>query len=501
MTDVLGGRRLLVPLPPPVQRRTAGVPRATARPHVRRRFTVPPAADFTSVSRRYVRWLVAGDLVGAGVANTAVLLAWRAEQEWLGVLATLVWPLIIGVCGGYRRRHVGVGTREIRAVLQAAPLLVLLGAYPAAVAGRVSLLTLVAFLGPLCVAWSLGVRFLARQRLHRLQSRGIGSRRTLLVGPRQAVASLAIALRAEPYCGMLPVAACLPEGVDPTAVDLEVVGNLQQIRSAVDAGRYDAVAVTGGECLQGDYLRRLAWSLEGSGTELLVAPGLAEVVPPRLDLRPVVGMPLLHVQQPSFTGWRFGIKRAMDLGLTSAGLIALAPLLGLVALAIKLQDGGPVLFKQVRIGRGGEPFEMLKFRSMVLDAEERKAALMALNEGHGGLFKLTHDPRVTKLGRFLRAWSIDELPQLFNVLGGSMSLVGPRPHLAHEIEAMPPDASRRALVIPGLTGLWQISGRSDLPGSEGMRLDLRYVENWSISLDLHIIWKTFRAVLTKAGAR
>jgi len=191
----------------------------------------------------------------------------------------------------------------------------------------------------------------------------------------------------------------------------------------------------------------------------------------------------------------------MDVVLTALGLIALLPLLVGVALGIKLTDGGPVLFRQTRIGRGGQPFEMLKFRSMVVDAEARKAALMARNEGHGGLFKLTDDPRITPLGRFIRAWSIDELPQLLNVLSGSMSLVGPRPHLAHEVALMPPDASRRALVTPGLTGLWQISGRSDLPGEEGVRLDLRYVENWSITLDLFIIWKTFRAVLTKSGAR
>ena len=194
-------------------------------------------------------------------------------------------------------------------------------------------------------------------------------------------------------------------------------------------------------------------------------------------------------------------KRALDLTLTTVGLVVLSPLLAGVALAIKLHDRGPVLFRQTRVGRDGEPFQLLKFRSMVVDAEERKAALMVLNEGHGGLFKLAADPRVTPLGRFIRQWSIDELPQLFNVLAGSMSLVGPRPHLESELAAMPAESVRRALVTPGLTGLWQISGRSDLPGHEGLRLDLRYVENWSLALDLHIIWKTFRAVLRRSGAR
>jgi lipopolysaccharide/colanic/teichoic acid biosynthesis glycosyltransferase len=194
------------------------------------------------------------------------------------------------------------------------------------------------------------------------------------------------------------------------------------------------------------------------------------------------------------------LKRTTDLTLTSVGLMLLAPLLAIVAIGVRIQDGGPVFFRQVRIGRDGEPFEMLKFRSMVVDAEARKAELMKLNEGHGGLFKLSADPRVTRFGQFLRDWSIDELPQLFNVLEGSMSLVGPRPHLAQELAVMPGEASRRSLVTPGLTGLWQISGRSDLPGSEGIRLDLRYVENWSITLDLFILWKTARAVINRSGA-
>jgi lipopolysaccharide/colanic/teichoic acid biosynthesis glycosyltransferase len=171
-----------------------------------------------------------------------------------------------------------------------------------------------------------------------------------------------------------------------------------------------------------------------------------------------------------------------------------------ITAGIKLQDGGPVVFRQARIGRGGEPFTMFKFRSMVVDAEERKLELMADNEGKGGLFKLSRDPRVTRLGQLLRAYSLDELPQLFNVLAGSMSLVGPRPHLASELALMPSEASRRSLVTPGLTGLWQVSGRSDLEGDEAIRLDLRYVENWSLTLDLGILWKTLSAVLTRRGA-
>ena len=186
--------------------------------------------------------------------------------------------------------------------------------------------------------------------------------------------------------------------------------------------------------------------------------------------------------------------------MASVGLLIISPVMLAIAAGVKLQDGGPIIFRQARIGRQGKPFTMLKFRSMVVDAEARKLELMAHNEGKGGLFKLSHDPRVTRLGQFLRSFSLDELPQLFNVLGGSMSLVGPRPHLASELAQMPSEASRRSLVTPGLTGLWQVSGRSDLEGDDAVRLDLRYVENWSFTLDLQILWKTMSAVLAKRGA-
>jgi exopolysaccharide biosynthesis polyprenyl glycosylphosphotransferase len=213
-----------------------------------------------------------------------------------------------------------------------------------------------------------------------------------------------------------------------------------------------------------------------------------------------MGFPLLHVEEPHFTGWRRLVKRISDIVLTSIGLVVIAPVMLAIAAVIKLQDGGPVIFRQQRVGRGGESFTMLKFRSMVPNAEDRKLQLVPYNEGNGGLFKMRDDPRITPFGRFLRDFSLDELPQLFNVLAGSMSLVGPRPHLASELALMPSEASRRSLVTPGLTGLWQVSGRSNLEGEDAIRLDLRYVENWSLTLDLLILWKTISAVLAKRGA-
>jgi lipopolysaccharide/colanic/teichoic acid biosynthesis glycosyltransferase len=198
--------------------------------------------------------------------------------------------------------------------------------------------------------------------------------------------------------------------------------------------------------------------------------------------------------------WRSSAKRAADLLLAGLGLLVTAPLFALIALAVTIQDGGPVLFRQVRLGRNGQPFTILKFRSMVTDAEDLKAGLITGNEGADHLFKLADDPRVTRVGRVLRRWSLDELPQLVNVLTGAMSLVGPRPHLAAEVARMPRYAARRSLVKPGLTGLWQVSGRSDLDEAQSMRLDLRYVDSWSLGLDARITLRTVAAVLTGRGA-
>jgi exopolysaccharide biosynthesis polyprenyl glycosylphosphotransferase len=364
-----------------------------------------------------------------------------------------------------------------------------------------AILKLVAIGTPFAVLLSLVVRFLARRVLHQLQRRGRSLRHVVVAGSFTAAQQLSERIRREPNAGMKVIGICLPsaELPRPVVAEVPVLGSLSQVSAVVRAKGCDAVAVTSDDATRYNYLRELAWSLEGCGVELLVDPGLVEVAGPRMHIRPLMGFPLLHVEEPHFTGWRRVVKRMSDLVLTSVGLLIILPLMLGIAAAIKIQDRGPVIFRQARIGREGKPFTMLKFRSMVVDAEDRKLELMANNEGKGGLFKLSHDPRVTRLGRFLRDFSLDELPQLFNVLAGSMSLVGPRPHLASELAQMPTEASRRSLVTPGLTGLWQVSGRSDLEGVDAIRLDLRYVENWSLSLDLQILWKTISAVLARRG--
>ncbi|UXZ58283.1 sugar transferase [Curtobacterium sp. Arg-1] len=214
--------------------------------------------------------------------------------------------------------------------------------------------------------------------------------------------------------------------------------------------------------------------------------------------RPVDGLPLMHVETPDYRR-RMG-KRALDVVGAVLGLALLSPVLAAVALAVRADDGGPVFFRQVRVGRGGAEFPILKFRTMCVDAEARMAALQSENQGAGPLFKMQDDPRVTRVGAFLRRTSLDELPQLWNVLTGSMSLVGPRPALPREVALYEDFADRRLLVTPGITGLWQVSGRSDLDWAEGVRLDLHYVENWSFLHDLVILARTVPSVLRSRGA-
>jgi exopolysaccharide biosynthesis polyprenyl glycosylphosphotransferase len=484
--------------------------------------TIPASKRFSAWSRRYLMIVAGADaLVGgfaaaipASVSNT---LSGHNAVPLLCLVGLVVWPVAIALCRGYRRNRIGVGVDEPRAVMRAGLMVVVAVALPAGFMAvptgtldpngaltvtLYALLKLVATGIPLAVLLSLVVRFLARKVLQVLHSQARGLRHVLVAGSFGAAQQLSERIQREPNAGMKVVGLCLPtsELPRPVVAGIPVLGSLGQVPQVVDTMGCDAVAVTSDDATRSNYLRELAWALEGAGVELLVDSGLVEVAGPRMHIRPLLGSPLLHVEEPHFTGWRRLVKRASDVLLTSVGLLIISPLMLAIAAVIKLQDGGPVIFRQSRVGRSGEFFTMLKFRSMVIDADARKADLLPLNEGNGALFKLRDDPRITRFGKLLRDFSLDELPQLFNVLGGSMSLVGPRPHLAEELAKMPREASRRSLVTPGVTGLWQVSGRSDLQEDDAIRLDLRYIENWSLTLDLQILWKTIWAVLAKRGA-
>ena len=317
------------------------------------------------------------------------------------------------------------------------------------------------------------------------------------------MASLVERTRRTPQHGWLVAGVCTPTGAGPdggpTAHGVPVVGDLDAVARLATTGGYEAVSVGPAPGWTPQRLQQLAWDLEGRRIQLVVDPGLMEIAGPRLHMANVDGLPLLRLTHPTFAGAPQLLKGAIDRSAAVLLLLLVWPLLLGLAVAVR-SDGGPALFRQTRVGRGGREFQVLKFRSMVTDAEARLADLHGRNEGAGVLFKLKDDPRVTPIGRILRRYSLDELPQLFNVLGGSMSLVGPRPPLPREVEGYERAAQRRLLVKPGITGLWQVSGRSDLSWEQTVRLDLRYVENWTLALDDLILVKTVRAVLRGGGA-
>jgi len=468
----------------------------------------PAGRRFSAWSRRYARMLMALDALVGLIAVTVSVLApdafgFSAPKEAILIAAgALLWPVAVGTSRGYDRTRAGVGGDEMRAVLRAGGLAVIAGAFPAGLLNKVGLLGLVVVAVPVAAAASLAIRLVARKVLHATQRQGRNVRTVIVVGSAPAAKDLTTVLSEQTHCGMQVIGVCVPTADIAWAREagLRVIGDINHIPGLVRQTGCDAVAVTGGDMHRNNYLRELAWSLETESVELLVHPGLVEVAGPRMHIRPHVGLPLLHIEQPHFTGWRRIIKRATDLTLTGFGLLVISPVLLGIAAAIRLTDHGPVFFRQKRVGLDGSVFTMWKFRSMHADAEQRLAELRAANPDIGVLFKMTDDPRITRIGKFLRKYSLDELPQLFNVLGGSMSLVGPRPPLQSEVDVYADDARRRLLVTPGLTGLWQVSGRSLLSWEETVRLDLRYVENWTLTFDLLILWKTVFAVIAKRGA-
>ncbi len=281
---------------------------------------------------------------------------------------------------------------------------------------------------------------------------------------------------------------------------IPVLGSIGEVNSALLAVQADTVAVAASPVATAEALRGLSYQLDGTGVDLLVAPALTNVTGTRVSIRPMAGLPLLHLEEPELAGVRKLVKTGFDVLVALVLLILLLPVLLTIGLAVRLSSRGPALFRQERVGRAGAPFTVLKFRSMYDDAEARLAELRHLNDHDGVLFKLRNDPRVTPVGRVLRKYSLDELPQLVNVLRGQMSLVGPRPPLPSEVARYDGHAHRRLLVKPGITGLWQVSGRSDLSWEETVRLDLQYVENWSLGLDISVLAKTAIAVLRPSGA-
>lgn len=421
----------------------------------------------------------------------------------VGILAGILLLIGLLACRAWDPRVIGQGPEEfsrvMRAVVTSAVVLGLLGLAFEATAPRPWVFGLMPLAGLLAV---LG-RLILRGRLHSLRNKGRCALPVLAVGTTESVTDIIDRTRRDSGRGWIVSGACTPTGTsdDGTGeiLGVPVIGDLDAVAEVARAGRHRVVAVCPTPGWTPKRLHMLAWSLEDVAAELVVDPGLMEVAGPRLHVEPVDGLPLLRLTRPTFTGVSWVTKLVVDRLGAALLLLTVAPLLLALAVGTKL-DGGPIFFRQTRVGRHGRTFTMIKFRSMCVDAEERLAALAAANEGNGPLFKMKQDPRITRFGSFMRRYSLDELPQLFNVLFGTMSLVGPRPPLPAEVAKYGLEAQRRLLVRPGLTGLWQISGRSDLSWEQSVRLDLRYVENWNLALDAVILCRTFGAVVNSRGA-
>lgn len=481
---------------------------------------VPPRRGATNPrARRYLkghlRWLRATDLLAIAVAVVLTTLlrfglepatvvaadsAPRVSYWVIGLTLGLAWVGMLHLMNAYDGRFSGHGVQEYRQVFHASlwlfsTLAIIAFAFRIEVArGYV----LIAF--PLGTALLLLSRWVARRWLVARRRDGGLSDRVLLVGDQEQVSELVVALSRAPDAGFSVIGACVDDGTGEEVAGVPVLGAASEVLSRGVELDVDVIAVSSSADLGRRGLQRLGWALEDTDIDLVVAPGIMDVAGPRVVTRPVQGLPLIHVDAPRFSGPTLVFKNVLDRVAAGLGILVLLPVLLGLAVAIYLDDRGSVLFSQDRVGRDGRTFRMLKFRSMCVDAEAKLPALMAANEGAGPMFKMREDPRITRIGRFIRRYSLDELPQLINVLRGDMSLVGPRPPLPREVATYAADTRRRLLVKPGLTGLWQISGRNDLPWEESVRLDLYYVENWTPLLDLMILWRTGRVVVRPDGA-
>ncbi|MGV8912115.1 MAG: sugar transferase [Rhodoglobus sp.] len=423
---------------------------------------------------------------------------------WLGLIGiAVIWLSLLQIFHTRDRRVIGTGSNEYKQLITASMttfgllsviLLIVEAGYP----GKGAVLSIAGGMVVLLASrWSWR-RWLTRQRrLGRALSRAV------IVGTKTEVDYVVSKIKGNLTAAFAVVGVLAeadeehsPKSASPTRYTF---GADRVSATAAELGA-DAVIVAGDHGCGNDFIRDLAWQLEGTAAELILASRLANVAGPRIHFRPVEGLPLIHVEIPQFDGGKHVVKRGLDIVVSALALVVLSPLFLLLAIAVRLDSPGGAFFGQVRVGRDLETFRMFKFRSMVPDASTKLAGLTEQNEASGVLFKLKNDPRVTAVGRFIRKYSLDELPQIWNVLKGDMSLVGPRPPLPNEVRAYQGKVNRRMYIKPGLTGMWQINGRSDLNWEDSMRLDLYYVENWSVVGDLVIMWRTFKVLIHPVGA-
>jgi exopolysaccharide biosynthesis polyprenyl glycosylphosphotransferase len=474
----------------------------------------PPVRSPEPLATRSARRIALRVLVDAFAISSALFLASIIRFEIMGTspakdvdytlitfIATIGWLLIFWMYGLYEPRQVLSPINEFKQV------------FHGIVAGGVVIFVVDAALKlELARGWTLlalaagllivgGERLAVRKTLHFMRRRGGDATRTIVVGANHEARTVARTLERETWLGYQIlgfVDDSMTKGSE-LGNGHAILGSTEELRELIREYRPTLILVAA-TSLDATRLNRLFWELQDVNVDLQITSGTIDLMASRMTVQSVAGVPLIYVRRTGMDRLQRTLKRFLDIFGSVLGLIVLSPFLLATILWIKMESRGGAFFKQVRIGRDGKPFLCWKFRTMVHDAESRRAELEHLSEGPGLLFKLKEDPRITKAGRALRRYSLDELPQLYNVLRGEMSLVGPRPALPNEVEQYDDWVRNRLRVKPGMTGLWQVSGRTETTFSDYVRYDLFYIQNWSLSLDLWILWRTFRAVVGGEGA-
>lgn len=446
--------------------------------------------------------LLAVDLVAASCSAAVVSLAGQASPA-LAVFLSPCWVVSLLIYRGYDQRLPHRGFGSTRRILEAA------GALAAAAVLLCSLVVSRNSLNPIVTAiiftaiGTAGGRAIVTNRAKALH-RAAGGDRVIVVGPAPSIAGLMESIRRDRRNDMAIVGVCVTQPADEqtlSSIPVSLIESLDDLPTAANTLGCHTVVVTPSPDLDGADLRRLGWTLADQGIGLVIAPSIAEVSPERVTVTDVGGTLMLRLAPPQFDGPPRVFKEFLERAVATLILVVVAPIMLIIAALVRLTSQGPAIFRQIRVGKNGKEFICLKFRTMAKDADARRHEVAHLNErGEGLLFKIRDDPRITSIGSLLRRSSLDELPQLVNVVRGEMSLVGPRPPLPSEVAAYDDDLRRRLLVKPGLTGLWQVSGRSELTWPESIRLDLSYVDNWSPGLDARIMLRTASAVVRGTGA-
>lgn len=454
--------------------------------------------------RRYIACLLFADFIVAGLSATlAVFLRFNGSDPSINGISYITllpllpaaWLITMWLGGSYDERVLVSGSEEFRRVLNASVWLlaaVSIGAFALhfPVSRTVTAIALVSL-----TTLSLTGRYAARRVLHARLRGEATLHRAVVIGTAEEAESLNRHMVRNPHVGFSVTAVLAPL----RGVAAGVAESIGRVLDEVQRTEADTIAVASTSGLTSWQLRKLSWELEGSGVRLMVVPALTDLAGPRITVRPIDGLPLLQIERPEFTGPKLVLKRCVDLAGGSVITLLLLPILALIGATVLVASGRPILYSQVRVGRQGKTFKMYKFRTMVPGADVGQDC--PAEPGASPVrTKAQLDPRVTKVGGFLRRHSLDELPQLLNVLLGSMSLVGPRPHRPMEVAEYGDDARRRLLIKPGVTGLWQVSGRAALSWDEAVRLDLRYVETWSVWSDALLLLRTLKAVLRPKGA-